>query len=95
MLVLPGHGVPFFGLKTRIQQLLDHHIARCGDISQAAKERPLTASDIVPLIFHRPLDAHQAGFATGEVVAHINYMLSRNELTQVKTADGVLRFKAS
>ena len=24
-LVLPGHGVPFYGLKTRIKQLADHH----------------------------------------------------------------------
>ena len=95
VLVLPGHGVPFFGLKIRIQQLLDHHVERCADIGRAAREKPLTASDMVPLIFHRPLDAHQAGFATGEVIAHINYMLSRNELTQVKAADGVLRFKAS
>ncbi len=70
------------GVKIRIQQLLDHHVERCGMIAKAAREKPLTASDMVPLIFHRPLDAHQAGFATGEVIAHINYMLSRGELRQ-------------
>ncbi len=95
VLVLPGHGVPFFGVKTRIQQLLDHHVERCGMIATAAREKPLTASDMVPLIFHRPLDAHQAGFATGEVIAHINYMLSRGELTRETQKDGVMRFKAA
>ena len=29
VLVLPGHGVPFYGLKTRIKQLADHHEERC------------------------------------------------------------------
>ena len=29
LLVLPGHGVPFYGLKTRIKQLADHHEERC------------------------------------------------------------------
>src|SRR3954462_1945644 len=28
-LVLPGHGVPFYGLKLRIKQLADHHEERC------------------------------------------------------------------
>jgi glyoxylase-like metal-dependent hydrolase (beta-lactamase superfamily II) len=95
VMVLPGHGVPFYGLKIRIQQLLDHHVERCGMIAVAAREKPLTASDMVPLIFHRPLDAHQAGFATGEVIAHINYMLSRGELVREAQADGVMRFKAA
>ena len=43
----------------------------------------------------RPLDAHQAGFATGEVIAHINYMLSRGELVKEIQADGVMRFRAA
>lgn len=95
VLVLPGHGVPFYGVKTRIKQLQDHHRDRCGDIARAAANNALTASDMVPLIFHRPLDAHQAGFATGEVIAHINYMLSRGELVRQPSTDGILRFKAA
>ena len=94
VLVLPGHGVPFYGVKTRIRQLADHHAERCGAIADAARCRPLTASDMVPLIFNRKLDAPTAGFATGEVIAHINYMLSRNELTRETATDGVMRFRA-
>jgi glyoxylase-like metal-dependent hydrolase (beta-lactamase superfamily II) len=95
VLVLPGHGVPFFGVSIRIQQLIDHHAERCGMISVATRNKPLTASEMVPLIFHRPLDAHQAGFATGEVIAHINYMISKGELVKETAADGVMRFKAA
>ena len=95
VLVLPGHGVPFYGVKTRIRQLRDHHEERCGAIATACRARPLTASDMVPLIFNRVLDAHQAGFATGEVIAHINYMLSEGRLIKEASADGVMRFKAA
>lgn len=90
----PGHGIPFYGVKTRIRQLADHHAERCGAIAEAARDKPLTASDMVPLIFNRKLDAHTAGFATGEVIAHINDMLSRKELMRETSADGVMRFRA-
>ncbi len=32
--VAPATGVPFYGLKIRIQQLLDHHVERCGMIAR-------------------------------------------------------------
>ena len=38
VLVLPGHGVPFYGLKTRIKQLADHHEDRCRLIAEACRE---------------------------------------------------------
>jgi glyoxylase-like metal-dependent hydrolase (beta-lactamase superfamily II) len=95
VLVLPGHGVPFYGVKTRIRQLRDHHDERCAAIENACRAKPLTASQMVPLIFNRPLDAHQAGFATGEVIAHINYMLVEGRLEKHTTRDGVMQFKAT
>ncbi len=42
VLVLPGHGVPFYGLKTRIKQLADHHEERCGLIANACRDTPKT-----------------------------------------------------
>jgi glyoxylase-like metal-dependent hydrolase (beta-lactamase superfamily II) len=95
VLVLPGHGVPFYGATARIKQLIDHHADRCNEIAAACAAESLTASQMVPLIFHRPLDAHQSGFATGEVVAHINYMLGEGRLQKVVTTDGVKHFKAA
>jgi glyoxylase-like metal-dependent hydrolase (beta-lactamase superfamily II) len=95
VLVLPGHGVPFYGVKTRIKQLSDHHAERCDAISVACRNTALTASDMVPLIFNRVLDAHTAGFATGEVIAHINYMLSEGRLVCETSASGVMKFKSA
>ena len=96
VLVLPGHGVPFYGLKTRIKQLADHHEERCGLIAAACWEAPKTSSELVPVVFNkRPLDPHQMGFAAGELIAHVNYMLVEGRLTVEPNTDGVLRFKTA
>ena len=76
-------------------ELADHHAARCALIAEAARAAPCTAADLLPVLFKRQMDAHQTGFAFGEVLAHVNYMRRRGELTQVRDADGVLRVRAN
>jgi hypothetical protein len=51
---------------------------------------PRTAAEIVPVLFNRPMDAHQTGFAFGEVLAHVNYMLGRGDL-RIAEPDGAIR----
>ncbi|OAF12747.1 MBL fold metallo-hydrolase [Bradyrhizobium neotropicale] len=95
VLVLPGHGVPFYGLKTRIKQLADHHEERCRLIADACREVPKTSRELVPVVFNKHvLDEHQMGFASGELVAHVNYMLVEGRLT-AETQDGVLQFRTT
>src|SRR5256714_4677481 len=95
VIVLPGHGVPVYGVKTRIQQLADHHEDRCRLIAEACREVPQTSRELVPVVFNKyPLDVHQMGFASGELIAHVNYMLVEGRLT-AETVDGVLRFRAT
>lgn len=95
VLVLPGHGVPFYGLKTRIKQLADHHEERCRLIAEACREIPQTSKELVPVVFHKhALDPHQMGFAAGELIAHVNYMLVEGRLT-AEEQDGVLRFRTT
>lgn len=94
VLVLPGHGLPFHGLHDRIDELIEHHAARCADIAKACRDRPLTVAEIVPHVFNRPLDAHQTGFAFGEVLAHVNHMLGRGELQLETDAGGIDRYRS-
>jgi glyoxylase-like metal-dependent hydrolase (beta-lactamase superfamily II) len=93
VLVLPGHGLPFHGLHDRIDELTAHHAARCGDIAVACKTAPLSVAEIVPFVFTRELDAHQTGFAFGEVLAHVNHMLGRGELRLETDANAVDRYR--
>ena len=94
-LVLPGHGVPFTGLHTRVDELAAHHATRCALIAEAAHEAPRTAAELLPVLFKRQMDAHQTGFAFGEVLAHVNYMRRRGDVTQMRDVDGVLRVHAN
>src|ERR1700744_4416077 len=95
VLVLPGHGVPFYGLKTRIKQLADHHEERCRLIADACRDTSKTSRELVPVVFNKyPLDVHQMGFASGELIAHVNYMINEGRLTS-EVVDDVLQFRTS
>jgi glyoxylase-like metal-dependent hydrolase (beta-lactamase superfamily II) len=87
---LPAHNLPFYGLHHRIEALQRHHEARCNDII-AACTRPSTTAEVLPVLFPRLLDAHQIGFAFGEVLAHINYLVGTGALASATDADGVIR----
>ena len=89
---MPAHNLPFYGLHTRIDALRTHHEHRCNDII-AACSRPLTTSEVLPVLFPRLLDAHQVGFAFGEVLAHINYLANRGALAPQVDKAGVIRFE--
>ena len=73
VLVVPAHNLPFEGLHTRIDELTRHHDQRCDEIIAACTATPRSAADILPILFPRALDAHQTGFAFGEVLAHLNH----------------------
>jgi len=93
-LVLPGHQLPFHGLHARARELMAHHDERCAAIAAACRERPRSAAELVPVIFHHALDPHQMSFAFSEVLAHVNYMLGRGELAWADAAGGVERMAA-
>ncbi|MDO5691234.1 MAG: MBL fold metallo-hydrolase [Pseudomonadota bacterium] len=92
VLVLPSHGKPFTGLHERLRQLHEHHRDRLAEVMQAARERPVCACDVLPVLFKRPLDLHQTTFALGEAVAHLHRLWYAGELRRERDADGIWRF---
>jgi glyoxylase-like metal-dependent hydrolase (beta-lactamase superfamily II) len=91
-LVLPSHGLPFRGLHTRIDQLTSHHVARLSELEAACAE-PRTCAEIVPVLFRRKLDAHQIGFAIGETLAHLQYLVNKGRMSRAGRADGVYIYR--
>ena len=91
-LVLPSHGKPFRGLHTRIAQLRAHHVERLAEVVAACAE-PKTAAEIVPIMFRRPLDAHQLSFALGEALAHLHKSWRDGVLRRTTDAQGMVRFQ--
>ncbi|UGQ46507.1 MBL fold metallo-hydrolase [Massilia endophytica] len=94
VLVLPSHGRPFRGLHTRIAQLREHHAARLAEVVEACRTAH-TAADIVPLMFRRPLDAHQLSFALGEALAHLHRLWRTGIVRRDVGADGIIRFQTA
>jgi len=91
-LVLPSHGLPFYGLHTRAAALHEHHRMRLDEVL-AACARPTSAAEVIPVLFRRQLDSHQVSFAMGEAIAHLNHLLYQHKVTRTLDADGVLRFQ--
>ncbi|HIJ38764.1 MAG TPA: MBL fold metallo-hydrolase [Rhodospirillaceae bacterium] len=91
-LVLPSHGLPFRGLHHRIDQLLAHHEERLAMTAEAARQ-PVTAYQLLRILFDRPLDNHQLFFAQGESLAHLHCLMGRGEITRETDAKGVHHFR--
>src|SRR5215472_7741329 len=93
-LVLPSHGLPFRGLHHRLDYLRQHHNSRLAETVGAIAE-PRTASELVPVLFRRPLDTHQLGFAIGETLAHLHYLEAEGHAQRHVRSDGIHRFRKS
>ena len=93
-LVLPSHGLPFRGIPFRVGQLRAHHDARLAELVEAiaAARTPVSAAQMVPILFRRPLDLQQQFFAMGEAIAHLNYLWRRGRVRRTLADDGTLRF---
>jgi glyoxylase-like metal-dependent hydrolase (beta-lactamase superfamily II) len=89
--VLPSHGPVFHGLQQRARQLHEHHEQRLQALLEACA-RPVTAAQVLPVLFQRELDAHQMMFAMGEAIAHLNHLMHRGLVARETGADGVMRF---
>jgi glyoxylase-like metal-dependent hydrolase (beta-lactamase superfamily II) len=91
VLVLPSHGKPFRGAHARAGQLEEHHQQRFKELL-ASLEQPKSANDLLPVLFRRPLDAHQTFFAMGEAIAHLHYLYYAGKARRAVGDDGVVRY---
>jgi len=90
--VLPSHRKPFRNVHARLRQLEHHHEARLDLILHATNDET-TAAALIAVLFQRALDGHQMGFAMGEAIAHLNYLVNQGRMERVRGADGTIRFR--
>ena len=90
--VLPAHKLPFTGVHKRLEELVHHHRDRLRQIYHAV-EGEVSAGEMCTLLFPMDLDGHQMGFAMGETIAHLNYLVGDGRLRRIKNKDGSIRFK--
>ncbi|MBP0588341.1 MBL fold metallo-hydrolase [Paraburkholderia sp. LEh10] len=96
VLVLPAHNEPFVGLHARLAQLAASH-RRAIERLYAALGKPRRAIDTFSTLFGRAIeskDASNYGLATGESLAHLNYLVNRGLVTVHEDDDGVAWYRA-
>jgi glyoxylase-like metal-dependent hydrolase (beta-lactamase superfamily II) len=90
-LVLPSHGLPFYGIAGRIDAQHAHHAERLLVLEECCAT-PRCAAELLSTLFPRDLDTHQTMFAMGEAIAHLNRLEHAGRLVRVQGDDGVIRF---
>jgi glyoxylase-like metal-dependent hydrolase (beta-lactamase superfamily II) len=95
VLVLPAHNLPFRGLHARLDALIDGH-RRSLDKLLALLGEPRRVIDVFEALYRRPIDGDELlGLATGEALAHLNYLLTRGQIARKRATDGVDRYQQS
>jgi glyoxylase-like metal-dependent hydrolase (beta-lactamase superfamily II) len=95
VLVLPGHGLPFRGAKTRITELRGHHQRQFEVVAKACAERRLSAYQLMQIMYPYQLNDFDLQLALGECLAHLRYLLSRGRLQGKLDEQGVVRYQSS
>lgn len=90
-LVLPSHGLPFFGMHDRIDAQHAHHEERLFVLEENCAV-PRSAAELLSTLFPRELDTHQTMFAMGEAIAHLNRLEHAGKLVRAQGEDGVIRY---
>lgn len=91
--VLPGHKLPFFGLPTRIDQLIENHVSALDRLHDALLT-PATAVDSFVPIFKRDIRGDQFGLAMVEAVAHCQHLWHQGRASRERRDDGAWVYTA-
>ncbi|GAB3291989.1 MBL fold metallo-hydrolase [Parahaliea aestuarii] len=88
LLVLPAHEAPFYGLHTRLTQIIESHKRDLATLYDYLSE-PRRAVDCFPALFNRKLEGHNFGLATGETMANLNCLVHRRQASFEMDENGV------
>lgn len=88
VLVLPAHGKPFRGVKSRLDALIGEHETGLEKLRELCRQ-PQRAVDVFPVLFKSKITDSNLIMATGEAIAHLHYLCYEGELEVAKVEDGV------
>lgn len=88
VLVLPAHGRPFRGAHQRLDALIAEHHDCLEQLLHLCRQ-PKRAVDAFPALFRSRIDDKNLILATGESIAHLNYLLADALLEVQQDANGV------
>lgn len=90
VLVLPAHNEPFTGAHKRLQHLVDGHFVALGRLKQRlASDGAMTVLDTFTCIFGRAIKEDEVGMASGEAIAHLNFLVEQGDVRVETKENGV------
>lgn len=90
-LVLPSHGHPFVGVRARVQELRRHHQRHFDQLLEACHE-PSTATEMLRVLYRRPLAGFHSYLALGETVAHLEHLTRSGALERLTAPQGTIQY---
>jgi len=88
VLVLPAHGKPFRGAHLRLDELILEHETSLEKLETFCAE-PRRAVDAFPALFKSKINNNNLIMATGESIAHLNYLLNTGRMTVERDTQGI------
>jgi glyoxylase-like metal-dependent hydrolase (beta-lactamase superfamily II) len=88
VLVLPAHGKPFRGAHARLKQLRHDHEERLSRLLDTCTE-PMRVVDLFPSLYKTRIDDSNRIMATGEAIAHLNYLCDSGDMLAETGTDHV------
>jgi glyoxylase-like metal-dependent hydrolase (beta-lactamase superfamily II) len=79
LLVLPAHQSPFTGVRVRLNQIIDSHRLALANLYDLLME-PKLLPECFSCLFGREIGDNEIQMATGETVAHLNYLWHRGNI---------------
>jgi glyoxylase-like metal-dependent hydrolase (beta-lactamase superfamily II) len=93
VLVLPAHGKPFRGVKHRLDTLIQEHENGLEKLREYCR-KPQRAVDVFPALFKSKITSSNLIWATGEAIAHLNYLMYEGEMEINRIEDDVLWYQS-
>ena len=90
-LVLPSHGLPFRGLRVRVEELAFHHQVRLNALLDLMPA-PTDAMTLARGLFPKPVAEGQGRHAFAETLAHAHYLVATDAAQKIVDADGRITF---
>lgn len=85
-LVLPSHGRPYRGIRSRIRELRHHHEQRLARVL-AAVDVPKTAMEVAAIVYPRVIADGRARLAFSEAIGRLNHLVATGAVVCVDDVD--------
>jgi len=91
--VIPSHGTRFEDHRAVIRGTSEHHEERCGAILGHVTSAPMTAHELVLAMWRRKLSDFHHNFAVFEILAHLEYMARRGQISRHARPEGAMEWE--